>query len=616
MFTSTKYNKLLLNPYFWVHIQQSSGLETHTSKMEKQTQEKNWKKLDSRIRDIVDLERPVQKTQRISDVAEEYEIFGLGISDIKEEVKRVEKIDKENIKAEKEKELEAEKERKVELKILADKKKANIRAEEDKEKQNAKDQKEAKKNAVKQEVRSKMETDFQYNISTLLATNQENKATELCSQKAQEKHKFYSTKSDVKSELYVYENNGDNEGITIPNGKTLVELLCRSWMGEAYDTRWSSKVIDKIKADNQIDEDIFFNEQSKHKEQIPVKNGILNIFTRELSPFTQDKIFFNKLPLTYNPEAKCPNITKFFKETLNHEQDAKVMEELCGFALLKEYEHEKSFMFVGDGRNGKGKCINLMKRFVGSQNYSSVPLDQFNTSSSGIHEMHGKLINLAGDISSTSLKDTGLLKQLCGRDNINAKRKYLRDLSFENYAKLIFAANELPRVYDFSFGFWSRWILLEFPYTFVSKKEFENTKDKTNIKIADTKIIDKITTDDELSGLLNLALDGLDRLQKNKGFSYSKGTDEVKTMWVRKSDSFTAFCLDHMEESEGQYISKKVLRGAFHKFCRNHKLKGTSDKSIKVTLESLYGVSEERPQLLNGEWAWFGIKFKEEEDGE
>jgi len=562
----------------------------------------NYKKLESRLEDILEL-RPIEKTQRISDVAEEY---GLKESNVKDELKELEKRQQEHIKAEKEKAKEEERIFKKQIKEASDKHKAEAKDEERREKQNAKDKEKSKKDLVKQEVKSKMETDFQYNIMTLLATKKEGEATELCSKKAQEKHKFYSTKNDVKSELYVY----DGEGVTMPNGKTLVEFLCRKWMGEAYEPRWVKNVVAKIKADNQIDEDIFFNEQSKHREEIPVKNGILNIFTRKLLPFTSDKIFFNKLPLTYNPESKCPNITKFFKETLNHEDDARVLEELCGFALLKEYEHEKAFMFVGFGRNGKGKMINLMKRFVGSQNYSSVPLDQFNTSSSGIHEMFGKLLNLAGDISPTALKETGLLKQLCGRDNINAKRKYLRDLSFENYAKLIFAANELPRVYDFSFGFWSRWILLEFPYTFVSKKEYDDTKDKTNLKIADTKIIDKITTDDELNGLLNLALDGLDRLQKNKGFSYSKGTAEVKTMWVRKADSFTAFCLDYLEESEEQFLSKKLLRTAFHKFCRTHKLKGVSDTSIKITLESMFGVSEERPSILNGEWAWMGVKFK------
>jgi len=423
----------------------------------------NYKKLESRLEDILEL-RPIEKTQRISDVADEYD---LKESDVKDELKEFEKRKRENIKAEKEKGEKEDKERKAELKRLANNKKAETKAEEEKAKQDAKEQKEAKINAVKQETRSKMDSDFQYNISTLLATSQENKATELCSKKAQEKHKFYSTKSDVTNEVWVYD-----DGIVVPNGKTLVEFLCRKWMGEAYETRWVKNVVDKIKADNQIDEDVFFNQQSKNKREIPVKNGILNIFTRELSPFTPDKIFFNKLPVTYKPKAKSPAIEKFFSDVLAKKDDTTVMYELIGFSLLKEYKFEKAFMFVGDGRNGKGKTINLIKRFLGSQNYSSVPLDQFNTSSSGIHELFGKLVNLAGDINNNSLKDTGLLKQLCGRDNISAKRKYLRDLSFESYAKLIFAANELPRVYDFSFGFWSRWILLEFPYMFLPEQEY------------------------------------------------------------------------------------------------------------------------------------------------
>ena len=572
--------------------------------MEKQTQETNWKKLDRRIEDILNLERPVQKTQRISDVAEEY---GLDISDIKEELKRAEKIQKEKLKAENEKAKEEEKIFKKQLKEDIDKRKAEVKAEEKREKEKEKEKKEAKINSVKQEVKSKMDSDFQYNISTLLATNQENKATELCSKKAQEKHKFYSTKNDVKSELWVY----DGEGITVANGKTLVEFLCRKWMGEAYEPRWVKNVVAKIKADNQIDEDVFFKQQSKYIDEIPVANGILNIFSKEVKPFTKEKIFFNKLPFNYNPESKCPNIEKFFKDVLNSEDDALLIYELIGFSLLKEYRYEKAFMFVGDGRNGKGKTINLIKRFLGAENYSSVPLDQFNTGSTGICEMFGKLVNLAGDISPTALKETGLLKQLCGRDHINAKRKYLKDLSFENYAKLIFAANELPRVYDFSRGFWSRWILLDFPYTFMSEREYEKNKSDPLVKLADVSIIDKITTTEELSGLLNKALEGLERLVKNKGFSYTKGTAEVKTMWVRKSDSFTAFCLDHLEESEQEFVSKKLLRKAFLQFCRKHKLKGTSDTSIKVTLESMFGVSEERPAILTGDWAWMGVKFKE-----
>jgi len=568
----------------------------------------DYKKLDIRLEEILEL-RPSERIPKISEVAEE---FGLEESVIKEEVKDVQKRQNEEIKIGKEKGKEEEKEKRAELKKLADKKKEEVKEEERRRKQDIKDQEEAQKNLAKQEVKSKMQTDFQYNIITLFATNQEDKATELIAKKIEDEHDFYSTISDVKSEMWVY--GGD--GVTVANGKKLIEFLCRQYMGEAYNNMRAKNVIAKINADTQIDEDEFFNKQNENIGEIPVENGILNIVTREVTPFTPKKIFFNKLNFPYDPEAKAVAIPQFFKDVLNSEDDAKVMLELIGFCLLKEYRFEKAFMFVGDGRNGKGKTINLIKRFLGSQNYSSVPLDQMNSGSSAVCEMHGKLVNLAGDISNTGLKETGIVKGLCGRDNINAKRKYLNDLSFENYAKLLFAANELPRVYDFSRGFWSRWILLDFPYTFLPQREYNESKSDKFVKLSDVSIIDKITTKGELTGLLNLALDGLERLIKNNGFSYTKGVEAVKTMWIRKSDSFTSFCIDNVEESEEGFITKKVLRLAYFKFCKLHKLKGSSDIGIKATLESLFGVSETRLDGYGGERAWTGIKFKEESDNE
>ena len=83
---------------------------------------------------------------------------------------------------------------------------------------------------------------------------------------------------------------------------------------------------------------------------------------------------------------------------------------------------------------------------------------------------------------------------------------------------------------------------------------------------------------------------------------------------MRKSDSFTAFCLDYLEEDQDGEISKKELRQRYSKYCRKFKLKGSSDKAIKVILENLFGVVDEyKSILLSGkdrENIWIGIKWK------
>ncbi len=339
----------------------------------------------------------------------------------------------------------------------------------------------------------------------------------------------------------------------------------------------------------------------------------MNIETLELKPFDPNQIFFNKLPVTYDPSKKCPQINKFLTEVLSNEKDIDVFYEMCGFSLLGEYRFEKAFMLVGGGRNGKGKSLELVKRLVGMENCSSIPLVSLNPESFAISELFGKRINLAGDIGNNDLKETSSFKGLTGRDLITGKRKFLPNIHFENYAKMIFACNELPMVYDLSKGFWDRWILLEFPYTFVTKEEYDNEKDKSTLKLRDDTIIDKISTSDEMSGLLNESLLGLHRLFNLKKFSSTKGSEEVKSTWIRKSNSFMAFCYDFIEDDTEKRISKKKLRKRYSIYCKEHKVSPKSDFVIKNVLQNNYGAIEDRYNAMNNawEWSWIGIKFKE-----
>jgi len=468
--------------------------------------------------------------------------------------------------------------------------------------------KDEKKDIEEEEKPKKKLNNVKEEILTLLLLKKKEEASELIVKEIKRKNYIYTTKDDIKPEIWIYK-----EGVYVPQGKSEIERQVRELLGQAFNINLSNEILHKIKADTQIELDEFF--KTNYINEVPVKNGLLNIFTRELNYFDPKKIFFNKLPIIYDPQATCPTITKFLEDVLKSKDDVPVILELFGFAMLKEYRFEKAFMFVGSGRNGKSKTIELLKHLLGIENCCSVPLSQITADNTSVEQLHGKMVNLAGDLSNDSLKKTGMFKQTVGRDLISAKRKYLRDLPFVNYAKHIFATNELPKVYDLSDGFWTKWVLLEFPYKFITQKEFDSLpkKEREMKKILDTDIIQKITTEEEMSGLLNIALNNLQILIKNKDFSYSKGTADIKDFWIRQSDSFAAFCIDKIISDYNSHISKKNLRKEFNFYCKRNKLKGSSDKGIKASLEDRYGAVESN--LRKGddrEYVWEGIRFKDE----
>ena len=413
---------------------------------------------------------------------------------------------------------------------------------------------------------------------------------------------LYTTKDDVKSEVWVYK-----EGIYVPQGKSEIKQVLRELLGQWYSQYVYGLVIAKIEPDTYIDSGILFG--NVYRDEIPVNNGILNVFTRELKPFTPAKIFFNKLPIAYNPSAVCPKIDKFLEDVLSDKNDKDLFYELGGFCLVNEYTFEKAFMFVGNGRNGKDKCLELLKRTLGIDNCTSIPLSALMPDSFVIGEMFGKKANLAGEVSNVDLKDTSMFKSCTGRSLISAKRKFLNNLNFVNHAKFIFACNDLPMVYDISRGFWDRWVLLEFPNTFVTKEEFDLAEDKSHLKIRDEEIILKITTPAELSGLLNKFLDGLAGLFQHRKFSLTKGTEEIKNLWIRKSNSFVAFCLDKMEQDYEKRISKNELRRKYTAYCKEHKVKPKSDVVIKRFLQDEFGANESQEFELGLRY-WEGIRWK------
>jgi putative DNA primase/helicase len=195
------------------------------------------------------------------------------------------------------------------------------------------------------------------------------------------------------------------------------------------------------------------------------------------------------LPITFDPNAKCPEILKFLGQAL-HAQDVFTAMKIIGYCLYRNNKYEKAVMLYGPGSNGKGVFIKLIELFVGLENTSHVPLQDLDKDRFAAADLYCKMVNTFADLKAEKLTTTGMFKTLVSGDTTRAQRKYGHPFSFRNYAKLIFSANKIPDSDDKTHAYYIRWLILPF------EKVFERKETK------DTRLIDKLTAPEELSGLL------------------------------------------------------------------------------------------------------------------
>jgi len=433
-------------------------------------------------------------------------------------------------------------------------------------------------------------------------------ATELMVKWIMKNNYIHTTRDDENAEMWIYK-----EGIYVPEAKTFIIEEIRHVVGDAFSTHLANQVIMKIQADTFIEQDVFFEQENVNL--IPVENGILNLKTRELIDFNPKYRFLNKIPIYYNPKSKCKNIKLFLSDVLSRPEDIKIIQELFGYLLYDNHFIEKGVIFYGSGRNGKSKTISLMKTFIGAENCTEIPLEDLERDMFSLGELFKKKANLCGDLNKTAVKNSGNFKKLVGRDLITAPRKFKTRVKFVNTAKMIFCANVLPLTYDVTPAFFNRWVIIDFPYQFLTEEEIKQFKKKVpdHVKLRNTHIIDKLITRKELSGLLNFALDGLKRLFNKETFTNTETTDTIKDRWMMRSSSIMSFCLKHIKESEGKYITKKDFMKYYKKFCKSNKVSIVGDKMIKHILSSNFGVIDERT-MINGkqEYIWPDIEIKDE----
>ncbi|MFB6089031.1 MAG: phage/plasmid primase, P4 family [Candidatus Aenigmatarchaeota archaeon] len=365
-------------------------------------------------------------------------------------------------------------------------------------------------------------------------------------------------------ELYVYEN-----GIYKAKGVSVVKSESQKRLKEYVKTHYVNEALEAVKRDNYTPQEKFNNPN----DGIVVENGLLKVEERELKDHSPEYVHLTKIPWKYDPEADCPKIKQFISEIVN-EGDKKLIQEMFGYCLLKDYPFSKAFMLLGSGANGKSTLLQLLKIFLGEDNIATPSLQDLLQDKFAKIQLFGKLANIHADLSSKKLENTGTFKMLTGGDMMYGQKKFQDPIKFKNHAKLIYSANELPKTDDRTEAFFRRWIVIEFPNQFSGED-------------ADPDLPDSLIDEEEMSGLLNWALDGLERIKEQNGFSQTESREEIEKKWIMKTDSLRAFLDIACETETDAYVVKKDFYELYKKFCSENNVYTVKKGQVTKRLPTL-----------------------------
>lgn len=299
---------------------------------------------------------------------------------------------------------------------------------------------------------------------------------------------------------------------------------------------------------------------------INLENTRLNIKTGECVSFDSRDIEFDRIPVVYDPSAYCSDLDKMLNRVFMGDRDViNLFEEMLGSILIKHNRYQKAFLLLGRGSNGKSTILDLLKLFLGIGNYSTLSLEEVTGRFNRILLEH-KRANIGDDIDNVTMKDTGTFKKMVAGNSVIVENKGEKGYPAELYATHIYSANEIPRSFDKTDGFYRRWLIIPF------NARFTSTDDDY-----DPMIVDKITTPTALSYLLNLGIRGAQRLLKRG--RYTEPQCVIDALDTYKTDNSNVLSwIDDLELTEDYMLdnSRDDLYDAFVDWCKTSGIKSTN----------------------------------------
>ena len=348
----------------------------------------------------------------------------------------------------------------------------------------------------------------------------------------------------------------------------------------AQDTRYVDEVIKQMEYRcKKIPQNTVFD--------IKFQNGYLSsgefveLITEDFSPYN--------IGIEYDVDAKSVQmVDDYINHLTNNDKDYRnLLLEILGHTLVVDPEFKRMlarfFIFVGDGGNGKGTLLTIIKTILGHKNVTGMGIEEL-SDERYLPSFKGKLANLGDDLQDQAInnKNMKVLKNLSTCDLISTRELYKSAEDMYFTGSLIFTSNHILKSWEKGISYKRRVLWLPM-YTKVTKK--------------DPLFITKLTTPEALKYWIKLIVEGYKRLYKNGDFTKCEIVEEFNLKYHRDNNP----ALDYIEDldvSDFEGIPIRDVYDEFEKWCEDNAT-NFSQKMISDVLFTEFGL-EKRTNRVNG----------------
>lgn len=313
--------------------------------------------------------------------------------------------------------------------------------------------------------------------------------------------------------------------------------------------------------------------------EIHFNNGYLhegNFYEMESKTFTPYHI-----DIDYHYDAEAVKVVDDYLNHLsnNDEEYKKLILEVLAHTLIinKEFKRmlAKFFIFVGDGGNGKGTLLTIIRAILNRKNCSGLSIGDMADERYFV-TMQGKLANLGDDIQDEPInnKQMKALKNISTCDFVSTRQLFQQATEVEMTLSLIFTSNHILKSWEKGDSYKRRVMWLPI-YTKPAKKE--------------KNFIQKLTTQKALEYWIRLIIEAYKRLYENERFTTSKVVEKFNDQYHEENNNFLLYLQD-FERNDFLHMKPKQIYDEYEAWAEENDLNAQSKKQVKDTIEKNYGL--------------------------